>query len=183
MHASVLSAAGQRVLSTWPSLAGVLCRTPETWVDGVLPLLVNIGVVEQARRPHSALPANGGECAADADGAEELWVRLKPMGEAIAAAEECWRQMGTAAIEDLEWGQTPRRQASERADSSSSRRVDADSKGGTSAASGDAAEHGAVVLEHGTRRAAPAGAVRGPQGHPEGRDREHAIPMAGTSIQ
>ena len=84
---SELTDESRRVMRSWSQLAGLECHVDDDWQHGPLPLLLSMGVVERASTGLEVPP----------DERAQMRVRLRPLDEALAAAEGVWRQLGATS--------------------------------------------------------------------------------------
>jgi len=101
ISSTALRRAHVRVLGTWSDLAGIESHVWRDWRLSALPQLLAMGLVELVRpevvRPEEASTderrvgrSRSSEPAVDGD---EVWVRLKPLDEAIRLAEAYWHKL------------------------------------------------------------------------------------------
>ena len=96
ISSTALRRAHVRVLGTWSDLAGIESHVWRDWRLSALPQLLAMGLVELVRPEEASTDesrvgrSRSSEPAVDGD---EVWVRLKPLDEAIRLAEAYWHKL------------------------------------------------------------------------------------------
>ena len=119
LSSTALRQAHVRVLGTWSDLAGIESHVWRDWRLSALPQLLAIGLVELVR-PEEASTAErrvgrSNRSAPAVDG-DEVWVRLKPLDEAVRLAEAYWHKLPSVSAPDYAAEDMPATDVASRSD-------------------------------------------------------------------